>query len=178
MKRKTARSAIILSSVFFLLFLLIALDAAQIKLKVVLDNASIKATRSIGGRTLARVPLNTILDAESKEGQWYKVTYQGETGWIYYTNVEETTGEVVSGMGPPGMPTKTQAEIVAEIEVKMDDSTKLISLERKYDEAIESLRPLIARAFSITDHRRQLEVATKIFYWIGMAYANKGVPRR
>jgi len=174
MKRKTARSAIILSSVFFLLFLLIALDAAQIKLKVVLDNASIKATRSIGGRTLARVPLNTILDAESKEGQWYKVTYQGETGWIYYTNVEETTGEVVSGMGPPGMPTKTQAEIVAEIEVKMDDSTKLISLERKYDEAIESLRPLIARAFSITDHRRQLEVATKIFYWIGMAYANKG----
>ena len=173
MKRKTARSAIILSSVFFLIFLLIALNAAQIKLKVSLDNASIKATRSIGGRTLARVPLNTILDAESKEGQWYKVTYQGATGWIYYTNVEETTGEAEPALGAPGMPTKTLAEIVAEIELKMDDSTKLISLERKYDEAIESLRPLIARAFNITDHRRQLEIATKIYYWIGMAYANK-----
>ncbi|MDH5466855.1 MAG: PEGA domain-containing protein [Candidatus Aminicenantes bacterium] len=174
MKRRTSRREIIFASVLLLFFLLIALDAAQIKLKVVLDNASIKATQSIGGRTLARVPLNTILDAESKEGQWYKVTYQGETGWIYYTNVEETTGEATSGMGTPGMPTRTQAEIVAEIEVKMDNSTRLISLERKYDEAVEALRPLIARAFSVTDHRRQLEIATKIYYWMGMAYANKG----
>jgi DNA-binding beta-propeller fold protein YncE len=174
MKRKTARTVIILSSVFLLLFLLNVLDAAQIKLKVVLDNASIKATQSIGGRTLARVPLNTILDAESREGQWYKVTYQGQTGYIYYTNVEETTGEAAPAMGAPGMPVKTQAEIVAEIEIKMDDSTKLISMERKYDEAIESLKPLIARAFSITDNRKQLEIATKIYYWMGMAYANKG----
>ncbi|MGD8536547.1 MAG: hypothetical protein PVF66_11920, partial [Candidatus Aminicenantes bacterium] len=158
MEQKKLKISKILTSVFLLFLLLVALEAAQLKVKVILDNASIKATRSIGGRTLVRVPLNTILDAESKQGSWYKVTYQGNSGWIYNTNVEEVTGDVGAGGGAPGMPVVTQAEIVAEIGLKMNESTKMISQEKNYDEAIISLEPLIAKAFSVTDHRKQLEL--------------------
>lgn len=59
------------------------------KLKVIVNNASIKATRSIGGQTLARVPLDTILYAESRKGNWYKVSWRGINGFIFYTTVEE-----------------------------------------------------------------------------------------
>ncbi len=172
MEQKKLRICTVLTSVFLLFLLFVALEAAQLKVKVILDNASIKATRSIGGRTLVRVPLNTILDAESKQGSWYKVTYQGNSGWIYNTNVEEVTGDVGAG-GAPGMPVVTQAEVVAEIGLKMNESTKMISQEKNYDEAIASLEPLIAKAFSVTDHRKQLELATEIFYWKGVAYASK-----
>jgi len=172
MEQKKLRISTVLTSVFLLFLLLAALEAAQLKVKVILDNASIKATRSIGGRTLVRVPLNTVLDAESKEGSWYKVTYQGNSGWIYNTNVQEVTGEVGVG-GAPGMPVVTQAEIVAEIGLKMNESTRMISQEKNYDEAITSLEPLIAKAFTVTDHRKQLELATEIFYWKGVAYASK-----
>jgi hypothetical protein len=127
MEQKKLRISTVLTSVFLLFLLLAALEAAQLKVKVILDNASIKETRSIGGRTLVRVPLNTVLDAESKEGSWYKVTYQGNSGWIYNTNVQEVTGDVGAGGGAPGMPVVTQAEIVAEIGLKMNDSTRMIS---------------------------------------------------
>lgn len=173
MEQKKLRTGTVLTSVFLLFLLLVALEAAQLKVKVILDNASIKETRSIGGKTLVRVPLNTVLDAESKQGSWYKVTYQGNSGWIYNTNVEEVTGDVGVGGGVPGMPVVTQAEIVAEIGLKMNESTRMISQEKKYDEAIISLEPLVAKAFSVTDHRKQLELATEIFYWKGVAYASK-----
>ncbi len=172
MEQKKARTGIKLLSVFLLFFLFVALEAAAVRVKVILDNASIKATRSIGGKTLVRVPLNTILDAQSKQGDWYRVSYQGSSGYIHSMNVEEVTG-VVRG-GAPGMTTKTQPEIVAEIGVKMNESTKMISQEKDYDKAIDSLEPLIAKAFTVTDHRKQLELATEVFYWKGVAYANKG----
>ncbi len=172
MEQKKVRTGMKLLSVFLLFFLLVNLGAAAIRVKVILDNASIKATRSIGGKTLVRVPLNTILDAESKQGDWYRVSYQGSSGYIHSMNVEEVTG--VSGGGAPGMSTKTQPEIVAEIGVKMNESTKMISQEKDFDKAIDSLEPLIAKAFTVTDHRKQLELATEVFYWKGVAYANKG----
>ncbi len=172
MEQKKVRTGMKLLSVFLLFFLLVNLGAAAIRVKVILDNASIKATRSIGGKTLVRVPLNTILDAESKQGDWYRVIYQGSSGYIHSMNVEEVTG--VSGGGAPGMSTKTQPEIVAEIGVKMNESTKMISQEKDFDKAIDSLEPLIAKAFTVTDHRKQLELATEVFYWKGVAYANKG----
>ncbi|MGD2245966.1 MAG: PEGA domain-containing protein [Candidatus Aminicenantes bacterium] len=172
MELKNPRAGKIITSVFLLFILLFNLDAAPIKVKVILDNASIKASRSIGGRTLIRVPLNTILDAEEKQGNWYRVVYRGTSGWIYNTNVQEVTGAAAGG--GPGLTTKTQPEIVAEIGVKMSESTKKISQERNYDEAIDSLWPLVAKAFTVTDKRKEKELATEIFYWMGVAHASKG----
>lgn len=59
------------------------------KIRVILDNASIKATRAIGGKTLIRVPMNTILGAEFKKGDWYKVTWKGVSGYIHAMNIDE-----------------------------------------------------------------------------------------
>ncbi|MGB2844123.1 MAG: hypothetical protein WBC02_04640, partial [Candidatus Aminicenantaceae bacterium] len=66
-----------LLSIFLVFFLVISLGAAPIRVKVTVDNAKINETRAIGGKTLARVPLNTVLEAETKQGEWYKVTWQG-----------------------------------------------------------------------------------------------------
>lgn len=172
MVQKKIRAGITLTSVFLLFFLLVVLEAAPVKIKVKLDNASIKATKAIAGRTLVRVPLNTILDGE-REGDWYRVQYQGASGYIHSMNVEEVTGAAAGG-GAPGMTTKTQPEIVAEIGVKMNESTRKISREKKYDEAIDSLWPLVAKAFTVTDKRKEKELATEIFYWMGVAHASKG----
>lgn len=172
MVQKKIRTGIILTSVFLLFFLLVVLEAAPVKIKVKLDNASIKATKAIAGRTLVRVPLNTILDGE-REGDWYRVQYQGASGYIHSMNVEEVTGAAAGG-GAPGMTTKTQPEIVAEIGVKMNESTRKISREKKYDEAIDSLWPLVAKAFTVIDKRKEKELATEIFYWMGVAHASKG----
>ncbi len=170
MVQKKLRIGITLTRVFLLFFLVGVLVAAPVKIKVKLDNASIKATKAIAGRTLARVPLNTILDGQ-REGSWYRVSYQGASGYIHSMNVEEVTGAVAGG---PGMETKTQPEIVAEIGVKMNESTKKISQEKKYDEAIDSLWPLVAKAFTVIDKRKEKELATEIFYWMGVAHASKG----
>ncbi len=89
MEPKKLFGKIKLMTIFLLFSLLFALEAAPIRLKVILDNASIKATRAIGGKTLVRVPLNTILDAESKRREWYKVSWQGVSGYIHAMNVEE-----------------------------------------------------------------------------------------
>lgn len=172
MIQKKLRVGITLTSVFLLFFLLVVLEAAPVKIKVKLDNASIKATKAIAGRTLVRVPLNTILDGE-REGDWYRVQYQGASGYIHSMNVEEVTGAAAGG-GAPGMTTKTQPEIVAEISVRMNESTKKISREKKYDEAIDSLWPLVAKAFTIIDKRKEKELATEIFYWMGVAHTGKG----
>ena len=48
-----------------------------IKVRVTVDSASVKATPAIGGQTLATVPLDSVLDAEGKKGQWYKVLSPG-----------------------------------------------------------------------------------------------------
>ena len=39
-------------------------SAEAVKVKVIVDNASIKAGPEIGGQTLANVPLGTVLEAE------------------------------------------------------------------------------------------------------------------
>jgi DNA-binding beta-propeller fold protein YncE len=165
-----------LLSIFLLFFLLVTLEAAPVKIKVILDNASVKATRAIGGKTLTRIPLNTILDAQSKQGDWYKVTWQGSSGFIHAMNVDEVSERELARdrAGGPGGATKSQPEIVAEIEVKMEEGRKLIRIEKNFEKAISSLKPLIADVFNITDHKRQKELGAELYLWLGLASVGKG----
>ncbi|MDH4272516.1 MAG: hypothetical protein OEW18_11150, partial [Candidatus Aminicenantes bacterium] len=116
---------------FLLLILFLGLAAAAaVKVKVIVDNASIKATPEIGGQTLANVPLGTVLEAESKQGEWYKVTTAKDgteiSGFIHELLVEETSDEESPAAAASGGGlTKSQGEIVAEIELKMGESTTL-----------------------------------------------------
>ncbi len=176
MKSKNFNGGIRLLSIFLLFFLLVTLEAAPVKIKVILDNASVKATRAIGGKTLTRIPLNTILNAESKIGDWYKVSWQGSSGYIHAMNVDEVSGRESSReeVGRPGRPAKSQPEIVAEIEVKMNEGRKQIRIEKDFEKAISLLRPLIADVFNVTDHNKQKELGADLYLWIGLASAGKG----
>lgn len=175
MKSEKLYGKIKLITIFLLFFFFLSLEAAPIKLKVILDNASIKATRAIGGKTLARVPLNTILDAERKQGEWYKVSWQGVSGFIHAMNVKEVSERELAGEEPrvPAGAGKSQAEIVAEVELKMEESRKLIRQEKDFEKAITSLRPLVAEVFNVTDHKRQKELGAEIYLWIGLASAEQ-----
>lgn len=154
------------------------LSAAQlIKVRVTVDNASIKVTPAIGGKNLATVPLNTILDAEPKQGEFYKVYLVREgvqlAGYLHEMLVEEVAAGETGPTAAVGAG-KTEAEILAEIGLKIEESRNLIRQKKEFERAISGLRPLIAKMFNIEDRRRQKELATEIFLWIGLAYAGKG----
>jgi len=166
-------------ALFSILFsCLVSLAAARIKLRIIVDKASIKATPEIGGQNLASLPLETILEAEFKQGEWYKVytTREGVqiSGFIHEMLVEEVAeGETTPAASPAGL-MKTQAEITAEIDLKLEENKNLIRQERELEKALDGLRPLLAKAFSVEDRQRQKQKACEIYLWLGLGYAKRG----
>ncbi len=172
------RKGVFLALFSFLFPCLISLAAARIKLRVTVDKASIKATPEIGGQTLASIPLQTILEAELKQREWYRVytTRDGVqiTGFIHEMLVEEVAeGETAPAVSPAGL-MKTQAEITAEIDLKLEENKSLIRQERELEKAEDGLRPLLAKAFSVDDRQRQKQKACEIYLWLGLGYAKRG----
>ncbi len=149
-----------------------------IKVRVKSDGAPIKATAEVFGQNLTTVPLDTVLDAEPKQGQWYKVTLTKDgvplVGYIHEMNVKEITeAEAQQALGPTGR-VKPQAEIVAEIEFNMEADKRLIRQGKEPDKAVNDLMPLLAKAFSIDDRQKQRQIACELYLWIGQAYEKKG----
>ncbi|MCX6563511.1 MAG: PEGA domain-containing protein [Candidatus Aminicenantes bacterium] len=148
-----------------------------IKVRVTVDNASVKATPGIGGQNLTTVPLDSVLDAEAKQGEWYKVTVTKDgvqiSGYIHEMLVKEITeNEAQQALSPSGR-VRSQAEIVAEIEIKMEEDKKLIRQENEPDKALNDLTPLIAKAFNIDDRQKQKQIACELYLWIGLGYGKK-----
>ena len=151
-----------------------------IKVRVTVDNANVKATPEIGGQNLARVPLDSVLEAEAKQGEWYKVSLMREgvqiSGFIHEMLVKEISGnEPPPTLSPEGK-AKSQAEIVAEIDLKMEEAKKLVRQENEPDKAIDGLSPLVAKAFTIDDREKQRRTACELYLWIGLAEVKKGDP--
>ncbi|MDP2915307.1 MAG: PEGA domain-containing protein [Candidatus Aminicenantes bacterium] len=148
-----------------------------IKVRVTVDKAPVKAAPAIGGQTLTTVPLESVLDAEPKQGQFYKVyvTKAGVkiAGYIHAMLVEEITeNEAQQTLSSSGR-VRSQAEIVAEIEIKMDEDKKLIRQENEPDKALSDLMPLIAKSFNIDDRQKQKQIACELYFWIGQACRKK-----
>lgn len=165
--------------VFLAILCSVAALAAPVKVKVTVDNASLKATPEIQAKTVARIPLNTILESDEKQGEWYKVTLDREgvkmSGYIHEMLVTVVTGEAeAAGAGTVAPGEKSQAEISAEITLKIEEGRNLIRRDSKYEEALNSLSPLIAKTFNVTDPTRQKELASEIFLLRGMAQAGRG----
>jgi DNA-binding beta-propeller fold protein YncE len=166
--------------IFIFIFLLLASGAKadQIKLKIIVDNATVKSTPSLSGNTIARIPLNTIIDAQEKSGEWYQVVIESEgmmlSGFIHEVLVEITT-EAAEGAGEePAGGVKSQDQILAEIQLKIDEGKGLVRQGEDLENAVNLLRPLVAKAFNIADDKTQKEHAAEIFLWIGLAYAGQG----
>jgi DNA-binding beta-propeller fold protein YncE len=155
-------------------------DSQPVKLRVIVDGATVKVSPDIDGETLARIPLRTVLDVVEKQGDWYKVTFQREglkiTGFVHEMLVREMTKDEVAeeeaSFSVEGF--ETQSEITQEIENRIEESRQLIRQKSDYKKAIESLDALIAHAFRVEDHQKQRKMAAEIYLWTGMAYAGKG----
>ncbi len=168
-----------LFGLFLIFFLCVSLEAAPLKVKVIVDNSSIRATPELGGKILAKVSQNTILESENKQGEWYKVIFEREgvqiSGFIHEMTVEETTEDYpVESIGARPVTSQAQAQLTAEIEVKMTEGRNLIRQDRNFKKAIDMLRPLISKIFRVTENKRQRELGTEIFLWIGLAYIAQG----
>jgi DNA-binding beta-propeller fold protein YncE len=97
------------------------------------------------------------------------------SGFIHEMTVEETTESYpVESFGARPALSQAQAQLTAEIEVKMTEGRKLIRQDRDFKKAIDTLRPLVAKMFRITENRRQREFGAEIFLWIGLAYIAQG----
>ena len=168
----------ITTGLIFFLFLP-TLDSAPIKVRIIVSDAQVKATPEIGGQNLARIALNTVLDADEKQGSWYKVYMENEgvqlSGYIHELLVEIYTdtggGEQTDFADSAGG--ISQAQRVAEIELKMEENKGFVRQETNLDRVIKNLRPLIPKVFRVSDSERQRQLASEIYLWIGLAYAGQ-----
>lgn len=167
--------------IFVLLTWVIILSAQQIKVIVTVDDSSIKETPEISGETLAKVPMNTILSVVEKQGEWYKITTENEaepiTGYIHEMLVKEISDEEISQISTltQTVKKKSESELLAEIEAEIETNKQRIRQGIELDQAVESLRPLIAQAFNISDRVRQKELAAETYLWLGLAYAGQNM---
>jgi sugar lactone lactonase YvrE len=150
----------------------------QSKVKVIVDNAKISRTPEIGGEVLVNVPLDTILTAEAKQGEWYKVGFSKDgamiSGYIHELLVEVVPeGEAAASPGAGGV-VRSQGEIIAQIEIKLDAARNLIRQGQGLEAAAADLEPLLAKAFAVEDHQRQRRIACEIYLWLGLAAAKRG----
>ncbi|UCE41701.1 MAG: PEGA domain-containing protein [Candidatus Aminicenantes bacterium] len=177
---RIARFPLIVLIMSFVFFQAFSQEENPLKVKVIVDSATVKVTPEIDGETLARIPLDTTLEAVEKQGEWYKVTFDKEglqiTGFIHEMLVREMSEDEVAEEGASTQTgtVESQAEIIREIEIRMDESRQLIRQKDKFKEAIISLSPLIAKTFRIEDIQKQRQLATEIFLWTGMAYSGIG----
>jgi len=182
----------------FCLLLALMSASALVKVKVNTEDANLKETPEIGARTIAKLPLDMILQVEAKQGEWYKVTLDLEgrrlSGFIHemlVTVVEEkpvpppvkvekakeapAKEEKAEAAKEPVAPVdKAQTELLADLELQLEKCRILIREERKFDEAVTLLSPLSARTLRIADRDRQLRMTAEIFLLKGMAQAGGG----
>jgi DNA-binding beta-propeller fold protein YncE len=179
-KKIIFRRGIILFGWFLCACLLFSQEPDLVKIKIVVDSAPLKVAPQIDAETLARMPLNTLLDAQEKQGEWYKVFFEKEglriEGFIHEMLVNEMSADELAEEQEfaPAIPIKTQAELIEEIETRMEENRQLIRQEKDYEKAINSLSPLTAKTFRIEDIQRQRELAAEIFLWMGMAQVGQG----
>ncbi len=179
MSAKRVRATGIISALVLLLIVLVRMTpAGGLKVKVIVNDAPIYMTPVMSAQTLAIVPQNKVLEAEAKQGEYYKVKFERDgvksTGYIHEMLVKEIAeGDTESGEAPAD-PVKVQAEIAAQIGVKIDESKEMIKQEKDLAQAAENLRPLLAKVFSLEDRQKQKQTACDIYLWLGIAEAKLG----
>jgi len=125
------------------------------------------------GQPLLILPLNALLDAEDKTGEFWKVTVDRSgvktTGYVHEFLVEEVAGTAgMEAFGPIGK-ILSQAGLSAEIELKIEEAKNAVRQQNDLVESVEKLRALIPKIFSFEDPQKQKQVACDIYLWTGHA---------
>lgn len=162
----------------FLLFQALSASGLGIKLRVTHIPGAPVYKAAVLSQPFMTLPLNSILDAEVKTGEFWKVTvpYNGikTTGYIHEFLVEEVSGSELEGAAGPIGSIKTQAELAAEIELKIEENKDLlIRQESDMAQVVESLRSLIPKVFGLENLQKQKQLACDIYLWIGHALSKQ-----
>jgi sugar lactone lactonase YvrE len=151
---------------------------APVKLKVTHQlGAPVYRTPAIG-QPISTFPLNAILNADAKQGEFWKIAFDlngvRTTGFVHEFLVEEVSEDDLSGTAAPLGLVKTQPELVAEIELKIEEYRNLVVQERDLAVQVDNLQGLLPKVFGIEDVQRQRQLACDIYHWIGQALSKQG----
>ncbi|HEX9901427.1 MAG TPA: outer membrane beta-barrel protein [Acidobacteriota bacterium] len=88
--------------IFLITALALPLLAQGTKVKVVVENASLRLKPSLDSEAIEEsIPLNTVLTSENKVGEWYEVKYQSQVGVALIGYIHEMYVEVLVEEVPP-----------------------------------------------------------------------------
>ncbi len=150
---------------------------AATKLKVTNIRGADIYKEPIVSRPLTTFPVNSILDAEAKTGEFWKVTFPlngvKTSGYVHEAIVMEVSAAEAEGAAAPGGAFTSQAELAIEIKLKFEKSKEMIVQLKDLPEAVDNLRTLIARVFSLEDRQKQKEWACDLYLWTGHAFAKQ-----
>jgi hypothetical protein len=152
----------------------LALAGAATKLRVTHGPGAPVYKAPALGQSIMVLPLNTVLDAEVKQGEFWKVTVDRNgvrtTGYVHEFLVEEIVGSGTQEFAGTIGSVKTQAELAAEIDLKIEENKNLIRRQSDLAQAVENLRSLIPKVFSLEDPQKQKQVACNVYLWTGHAF--------
>jgi hypothetical protein len=78
---------------------LISSVAAAATVKVITQEAMIRKDKRFFAPALVRAPFGAALQELGREGDWFRVSYQGKEGWIHKSAVQEQKFQVSSLAG-------------------------------------------------------------------------------
>jgi DNA-binding beta-propeller fold protein YncE len=174
-----AAKRFVIFSLLCLVLVCLASSQSQEKLRVTTDGSRLKAKPDFSAETLYRLNLGTVLTIEALEGDWYRVSaeIEGQTysGYIHKWGVEEVSEEELAQEKPVEMRIEpSQEDVVAQIERIIALSREQVAQKRDLADVVESLHPVIAKAFRISDFSLRGKIATEIYYLIAVAHTQLG----
>jgi hypothetical protein len=78
---------------------LISSVAAAATVKVITQEAMIRKDKRFFAPALVRAPFGAALQESGREGDWFRVSYQGKEGWIHKSAVQEQKFQLSSLAG-------------------------------------------------------------------------------
>ncbi len=103
---RTSRIFLSACLIVFLAALALPLLAQATRVKVIVDNASLRLKPSLDSEAIEEsLPLNTVLTSEKKVGEWYEVKYESNVGVMLIGYIHEMYVEVLVEE-PPQPPVK------------------------------------------------------------------------
>lgn len=126
------------------------------------------------GQPITILPLHKVVDAELKQGEYWKVTVEVNgamtAGYVHEFLVEVVDEADLREDAPLGS-VKTQDQLAAEIELKIEENKNIIRQQGDLALTVENLRSLLPKVLNLEDPQKQKQAACDVYYWTGYALA-------
>jgi opacity protein-like surface antigen len=134
---------------FLCVFLLIAgglvagAHAEKTKIRVVVENASIRVKPDLQGAVIKTPPIGSIFEAEGKEGEWYEIKLKTEVGVMISAYIHEMFVEIINAETEHREVEKKPEEPKSQREIKKAEP----AIEQAPQETTKKVFPKFSLAF-------------------------------